>query len=317
MLSSSFKQQSNTNRVFYTAEQIASVLSSCSVRIGGEIDTHYLIYCPFHYNVNTPAAEVDKEKGVFICFACGESGSLMDMVMRITSRNFFEASRLIKSAEKEFNIADIVMGRLESNPDELQEFDSNLINRLHSDLLSSSDAVRYFKSRSINLESIEFFKLGYSMKQHMVTVPVCDHRGMYVGFVGRSIEGKTFKNSTNLPKKHVLFNLHNVRFNNIAVVESSFDAIRLHQVGIAAVATLGASISKNQIDLLNKYASSVILCPDKDEAGEKMVSKIKDNMLKKDITIVNVGNAKDIGDLSDNDIQEVFKKSMNDNLLAI
>lgn len=317
MLSSSFKQQSNTNRVFYTAEQIASVLSSCSVRIGGEIDTHYLIYCPFHYNVNTPAAEVDKEKGVFICFACGESGSLMDMVMRITSRNFFEASRLIKSAEKEFNIANIVMGRLESNPDELQEFDSNLINRLHSDLLSSSDAVRYFKSRSINLESIEFFKLGYSMKQHMVTVPVCDHRGMYVGFVGRSIEGKTFKNSTNLPKKHVLFNLHNVKFNNIAVVESSFDAIRLYQVGIAAVATLGASISKNQIDLLNKYASSVILCPDKDEAGEKMVSKIKDNMLKKDITIVNVGNAKDIGDLSDNDIQEVFKKSMNDNLLAI
>lgn len=317
MLSSSFKQQSNTNRVFYTAEQIASVLSSCSVRIGGEIDTHYLIYCPFHYNVNTPAAEVDKEKGVFICFACGESGSLMDMVMRITSRNFFEASRLIKSAEKEFNIADIVIGRLESNPDELQEFDSNLINRLHSDLLSSSDAVRYFKSRSINLESIEFFKLGYSMKQHMVTVPVCDHRGMYVGFVGRSIEGKTFKNSTNLPKKHVLFNLHNVRFNNIAVVESSFDAIRLHQVGIPAVATLGASISKNQIDLLNKYASSVILCPDKDEAGEKMVSKIKDNMLKKDITIVNVGSAKDIGDLSDDDIQEVFKKSMNDNLLAI
>jgi len=317
MLSSNIKQQSYTDRVFYTSDQIASVLNSCSVRVGGEIDTHYLIYCPFHYNVNTPAAEIDKQKGVFICFSCGESGNLMDMVMRVTNRNFFEASRLIKSAENVSSIVDIVTTSLDTNPDELKEFDSSLIDRLHSELLETDSAIEYFESRLINIDSINFFKLGYSKKQKMVIVPVSDHRSMCVGFVGRSIEGKSFKNSVNLPKKHVLFNICNNKFKSIAVVESSFDAIRLHQLGIPAVATLGATISKSQMELLNRYASSIILCPDKDEAGSKMVSSVKKNMPSKSITVLDVGNAKDIGDLSNTQIKELFENSMKDNFIAL
>ena len=66
--------------------------------MGGEIDSHYLIYCPFHYNVNTPACEIDKQNGLYICFSCGENGKLLDLVMRTTGRNYFEAMRTIKSA---------------------------------------------------------------------------------------------------------------------------------------------------------------------------------------------------------------------------
>jgi len=317
MLSSSVKQQFNTNGIFYTSEQVASVLKSCSVRVGGEIDSHYLIYCPFHYNVNTPAAEVDKEKGVFICFACGESGNLMDMVMRVTSRNYFEATRLIKSAETDANILDIISNSLESNPDELKEFDGKLITRLNNDLLVSDRALSYFNSRNISMDSIKFFKLGYSVKQDMVIVPVSDHHGMCVGFVGRSVEGKEFKNSTSLPKKYVLFNLHNVKFKSIVVVESSFDAIRLNQLGIPAVATLGATISKPQIELLNKYSTSIYLCPDKDEAGKKMVESVMKKISNKNVMVLDVGSAKDIGDLSDDQIQDVWKKSGSQNIFTL
>ena len=48
--------------------------------------------------------------------------------------------------------------------------------------------------RKIEQTSWSKFSLGYSEKQDMVTVPVHSPDGMPVGFVGRSIEGKEFKN---------------------------------------------------------------------------------------------------------------------------
>ena len=69
---------------------------------------------------------------------------------------------------------------------------------------------------------------------------------MFVGFVARSVEGKDFKNTPKLPKSKVLFNLHRAKiYDSVYVVESSFDAIRLDQCGIPAVATLGSNVSKN------------------------------------------------------------------------
>jgi len=277
------------------------------VQVGGEIDSHYLIYCPFHYNVNTPACEIDKENGLYICFACGETGKLLDMVMRTTSRNYFEAMRVINSAATAEDIEISISERLDDS-NEIKEFDRSLISRLNQSAINNQVAIDYFASRYISINSMREFELGFSEKQRMVTVPVHDQYGMCVGFVGRSIEGKSFKNSVGLPKKQILFNLHRCKFKTIAVVESSFDAIRLHQLGIPAVATLGAIPSKAQIELLNKYATSITICPDKDDAGKKMVSKIRDSISSKNISIIDVGDAKDIGDLSDDQIIKLWNK---------
>lgn len=315
MLSRNYSKQSNTNE-YYTERQIKSVLQTCSVQIGGEIDSHYLIYCPFHYNVNTPACEIDKQSGLYICFSCGENGKLLDLVMRTTSRNYFEATRTIKSAATVQDIETVIQDTL-AKTDEIKEFDSELINRLHSTLMSTDEGRNYFKSRSINEQSMSEFKLGYSAKQSMVIVPVQDQYGMYVGFVGRSTEGKSFKNSVGLPKKQILFNLNRVKFKNITVVESSFDCIRLWQLGIPAVATLGAIPSKIQIELLSKYATSIIICPDKDEAGAKMVSRIKDSIVKKTVNVINVGDAKDVGDLTDEQIKELWNVPSINTFIAL
>lgn len=308
-------KQTNTSK-FYTEGQIASILKKCSVSVGGEIDSHYLIFCPFHYNTNTPACEIDKQSGLFICFSCGENGSLEDLVMRTTNRNYFEAARLIKSSENSTDISDIVNTTLDTQL-EMVEFDQFTIKRLHNNLMSSDRAMRYFEFRGIRESSMTDMMLGYSDKQDMVTVPVHDPFGMCVGFVGRSIEGKAFKNSVNLPKKHILFNLHRVKFSNLTVVESSFDAIRLWQCGIPAVATLGAIPSKAQTELMSKYATRILLCPDRDEAGRKMVDKVSANCTKSDISIVEIGDVKDVGDLSDEQIKDIWKNSLNSNIIAI
>ena len=290
----------------YDSEQISEVLQVCGVQIGSNLDTHYLIFCPFHYNTHTPACEVDKEKGLFICFACSERGTLLDLVMRTTNRNYFEASRVISNAAKQVNFADRIEKSIEPK-EEFEPFDMALIERLHSSLMNSDRALNYFKSRNIELDAIKHFKLGYSEKQDMVSVPVYAHDGTCVGFVARSIEGKAFKNSTGLPRNKLLFNLNNVKFSDIVIVESSFDAIRLWQLDIPAVATLGANLGKNQISLLNKYSTRVILAMDQDEAGKKLMDNLRANVSAPILNMEFPDGVKDIGDMTDEQIINSYK----------
>ena len=317
MLSSSGRFKTNTNDT-YTEGQVREVLAQCGVTIGSELDTHFLIFCPFHNNRNTPACEVDKEKGLFICFSCQENGTLLDIVMRTTKRSYFEATRLINSAAKESNFAQDIFSRTNKDIKEFQAFDSVLLNRLHSDLLNSSRATNYFIGRDITLDSMETFKLGYSENQDMVTVPVQTDNGVYVGFVARSIEGKSFKNSTNLPRSKVLFNLNRCKFTEIIVVESSFDVIKLNQMGFNAVATLGANVSREQLRLLEKYATKIILAPDSDEAGEGFTKKIIDNIKSREISLIKIpAGKKDIGDMTKEEILSAMDNKTLDLLLNL
>ncbi len=305
MFQGSSRKQTSTNDS-YDPEQISELLRICGVSVGTELDTHFLIYCPFHYNKNTPACEVDKEKGLFLCFSCGENGTILDLVMRTTNRTYFEAARVISNAAKVINFSDRIEKSIEPK-EEFEEFDPVLVRKLHNTLLETEEGLNYYNGRHIDLDAMKHFKLGYSANQKMVTVPVYSHTGVCVGFVARSIEGKSFKNSTGLPRNKVLFNLNNVKHKNIAIVESSFDAIRLWQLNIPAVATLGATLGKNQIDLLRKYALSIILAPDQDEAGSKLEEKLSNGLPEKQISKISFPDGvKDIGDMTDEQILEAF-----------
>ena len=315
MLLGGQRKQSHTDGL-YTSGQIESLLRSCDIKIGGEIDTHFLIFCPFHYNVNTPACEVDKSNGMFICFSCGETGSIIDMIMRTTNRNYFEAMRMINSRKDVVDIEREVDQAIEA-PSDLPEFDMDLIRRLHSSLMNSDRAKEYFANRNITQESAVTFMLGYSEKQDMVVVPVFSVENICLGFVARSIEGKSFKNSTGLPKSKTLFNINNVKRQKMVVVESSFDVIRLSQLNIPAVATLGATVSKSQISLLQTYASSIIVCPDNDDAGSGLIDKIVKNIKSREIEVVRLTKGKDIGDLADNEILDTFNNAGNKLVLAV
>ena len=315
MLLGGQRKQSHTDGL-YTSGQIESLLRSCDIKIGGEIDTHFLIFCPFHYNVNTPACEVDKSNGMFICFSCGETGSIIDMIMRTTNRNYFEAMRMINSRKDVIDIEREVDQAIEA-PSDLPEFDMDLIRRLHSSLMNSDRAKEYFANRNITQESAVTFMLGYSEKQDMVVVPVFSVENICLGFVARSIEGKSFKNSTGLPKSKTLFNINNVKRQKMVVVESSFDVIRLSQLNIPAVATLGATVSKSQISLLQTYASSIIVCPDNDDAGSGLIDKIVKNIKSREIEVVRLNKGKDIGDLADNEILDTFNNAGNKLVLAV
>jgi DNA primase len=298
----------------YSEEQIRRVLNGAGIEIEAEFGNDFIVFCPYHNNSRTPAGEVAKDSGLFFCFGCQTTKGLEEFVMHMTNRTYFETVRYIKSKETETNIESIVAKAMYAPPDFVQ-YDELLIKRLNNQALESPRAMRYYTGRSITEDSVKKFSLGFSEKQDMVTIPVHSPDGLTIGFVGRSVEGKEFKNTPGLPKSKVLFNLHRVKTSStIYVVESSFDAIRLDQVGFPAVATLGANVSASQIKLLEKYFNNVVLVADNDEAGAIM----KDKLIEKLGSLVSVitidKKYKDIGDMDDETIKRLefqFDKSIS------
>jgi DNA primase len=233
--------------------------------------------------------------------------------MHTSGRSYFESVRYIKSKETDSNLEQQIAEKLTEKP-EYVAYDQLTIKRLNNQALESPRAMRYYSGRLITEESVKKFGLGFSEKQDMVTIPVHSPDGLEVGFVGRSIEGKEFKNTPGLPKSKVLFNLHRIKTSSkVYVVESSFDAIRLDQCGFPAVATLGANVSNVQTDLLQKYFNNIIVIADNDEAGGNMKSKLIERLGNRVSVIQLDKQYKDIGDMSDEDIKnldESFDKTI-------
>jgi DNA primase len=298
----------------YSEEQIRRVINGAGIDIEAEFGNDFIIYCPYHNNSRTPAGEIAKDSGLFFCFGCQTTKNLEEFVMFVTGRSYFETARYIKSKETETNIENVVNKTMYAAPDFVQ-YDELLIKRLSKQALESPRAVRYFEGRKITKESIQKFDLGYSEKQDSVTVPMHSPDGICIGFVARTVEGKEFKNTPGLPKSKILFNLHRVKTSSIVyVVESSFDAIRLDQIGFPAVATLGANVSASQTKLLEKYFNNVVLIADNDEAGAIMRDKLIEK-LGSLISVITIDKKyKDIGDMDDETIRQLefqFDKSIS------
>jgi DNA primase len=295
----------------YTEEQVERVLTGVGIEPASETESNFMIFCPFHNNFRTPAGTISKEKGLFFCFGCHISKNLVEFIMAVSNRSYFESVRYIKQKDSETDITQFVNKKLYVAP-EFVQFDEVLIKRLNNQALEIPRAMNYFYNRRITEASVNKFALGYSDKQDYVTIPVQSPDGMTIGFVARSIEGKDFKNTPGLPKSKILFNLHRVRSSKfVYVVESSFDAIRLDQIGFPAVATLGANVSSVQMKLLEKYFSDVILVADNDEAGSTMIGRIVGKIGSK-VSVVNIDKKyKDIGEMSDEEIKKLEYKFDN------
>jgi DNA primase len=313
------------NSTQYTQGHIKSVLKEIGLEISGETSNDFLCYCPFHSNRHTSSFSVSKEYGAFICFnpACGESGTLIELIKRVLNKNDFQAMRLVFSKQEEAldNFEEIMAEMFKDKPD-FVEFPQSKINELSTSLTLNKVARDYFISRGINDLSMSHFELGYSENQNMVTVPVHTLDGLPIGLVGRSIEGKSFKNSTNLPKSKTLFNIHRAKKigDHVIIVESSFDAIRVHQAGFPnVVATLGGFLSNDQHNLLNRHFNKITIMTDNDLAGRELGSGIAYKLKNKDILWssfeygkIYPHDAKDAGDMTDEEIKTCVKNSVSD-----
>ena len=305
----------------YSKSHVKAIIKNLGLDIRGETGNDFLCLCPFHSNRDTPSFSISVSKGLYVCFnpSCNSRGNIVELVKEVTHRNDFEAMRFILSMKEmsQQNFEEELSDLLSHNTD-FEEFPQDKLDELYTGI--DDRAREYFMSRGINSETIDYFKLGYSKNQDMVIVPVHSPDGKPVGLVGRSIVGKSFKNSTNLPRQRTMFNLHRAKKmgGTIIIVESSFDAIRLHQAGFPnAVATLGGSLSNENIENLNKYSNKIIIATDADEAGRKLGNQLASRLPRKEIYWASYDKdniyphgAKDIGDMSEEEIKQCIRNAV-------
>jgi len=307
----------------YTKADLRSILRSCNIEIISQTGTDFLCLCPFHHNTDSPAFAVSYSKGLYICYNqnCDSSGTVLDLVKNLTNRNDFEALRFIsQNKQTEAEAFEEGLKDLLGEKSNFVEFPEDTLKNLYNGLAKTESARDYLKSRKIDLSAMAYFSMGYSENMGMVTVPLHSPDGIPVGIIGRSITNKKFKNSVNLPRNKTMFNLHRAKREGgtIIVVESSFDVIRLWQAGYPnAVATLGGSISDINIQNLNKYSSTIILMTDNDSAGRALGNTIANRLKNKNVlwakydhNNIYPNSAKDVGDMTDEEIKQCIKNAI-------
>lgn len=129
----------------------------------------------------------------------------------------------------------------------------------------------------------------YDTFRHRVMFPIHTRTGNIIGFSGRYIGSKDYPKYLNTgetplyKKKENLFGIfHALRqistTQTAVLVEGNPDVVRLHEIGVnTAVGPLGTALTEKQIEILKKYARTVILIGDTDEAG---IAAVKDHGIK-------------------------------------
>lgn len=140
---------------------------------------------------------------------------------------------------------------------------------------------------------------GNDFFQNRITFPIWNLEGEVVAFSGRiynTTDNSKYVNSKEsiiFKKGNILYNYHNVREftkknDKVILMEGFMDVIRASSVGINnCVASLGTSVTKEQVELLKRMTDNVILCFDGDKAG-KHASIVVSEMFEKINTSVKI-----------------------------
>lgn len=151
----------------------------------------------------------------------------------------------------------------------------------------------YLEQRGLSPELAETFGLGVASKGMMngrLCIPIHNEDAELIAYAGRWTldeplpEGEEkYKLPPKFKKSQVLFNLHRAVAlhaheqgdNLVVVTEGYFGTIRLHALGVPAVALMGTSLSDDQLRLLDAALSPerVVLLFDGDEPGKKAAAE--------------------------------------------
>ena len=120
----------------------------------------------------------------------------------------------------------------------------------------------------------------------------------------------------------MLFNYHRAKpfirnEKQVVVVEGYMDAIRLFASGIKnVVAIMGTSLTKEQIFLLKKLNSKIILCLDNDEPGQNAIYKLGKDLQEHnlDVEVIKLCGAKDPDEYILKNGVEAFQRNLNEPL---
>lgn len=171
--------------------------------------------------------------------------------------------------------------------------------------LSGNSLLNHLRSKHIMIDAMEKTSLVISQRDgyrdlfwDRLMFPICDARGRVVAFGGRiyrqKIDAPKYINSPEhvlYKKREHLFGLNFakddiVKKDEVIVVEGYLDMITPFVHGIGnIVASLGTALTVEQMNLIRRYTSNVVLVFDADKAGEMATLRTLDLLLENDLKV--------------------------------
>jgi len=162
------------------------------------------------------------------------------------------------------------------------------------------------EQRKLNEDTIRTFNLGYVSETgetyivadftgklpamdkrfyHSTMFPIFDMYGVCVGVSVRPLGPTQTKYiNTAYDKSEHLYGLSITQAKclqeqTVYVVEGNISLLQMYQAGIKnCVAMLGSKLSVRQVCLLSRFVKKIVLVPDSDKAGMKLIEKVKENI---------------------------------------
>ncbi len=162
------------------------------------------------------------------------------------------------------------------------------------------------EQRKLNEDTIHMFNLGYISPDgipyvdagfnsvlpetdkrffHSTMFPIFDMFGTCIAISARPLGPTQTKYiNTVYEKSDHLYGL-NITWNEclnadkVYVVEGNISLLQMYQAGIKnCVAMLGSKLSVTQVCLLSRFVKNIVLVPDADKAGIKLIQKMRENI---------------------------------------
>lgn len=246
-------------------EYILSILSRFGFQKIRRSRNGYTALCKFHDNTNTPAFSIS-DKGLWMCFSCGEKGNLKQLITRLGGdlSDWREVVKLLgaqTAPQKQIKVAKSFNGVM---PPDFKTYTQ--IGRVPPVIL---DRLKW--------ETIEYFGLGASeidKNKDRCIIPV-RYRGKNVCYHGRALNDDMvpkYYNSPGVDIKEFLFNYDECESGEeVIVTEGAFNAMSMWEKGFPhTVATFGTKFTSSQVNKIFKLApSSIVICFDRDTRAER------------------------------------------------
>jgi DNA primase len=192
--------------------------------------------------------------------------------------------------------------------------------------------VNHLRSRKFTAEVLEKTALARKRQEggghvdyfrNRLMFPIRDSRGRIVAFGGRSLDGSEPKylNSPDtalFQKSRILYGLDIakdsiLKENRAVVCEGYTDVMKCHEAGFTnAVAALGTAFGETHARTLSRYADSITVLFDSDEAGMKAADRSLEIFAgtDMDVSIVTLPGSKDPCDFLSDNTAEDFEKAL-------
>jgi hypothetical protein len=289
----------STTKFPSTVQEVLNTLGM-EIAIAGarEISCH----CPFHTDRH-PSFSINAESGLWVCFQCGERGSLEQLISRVGKGA--EPVAYLREL-RQSNVGKYKPKALVEEVDE-EPIAAMIYAKYESFKLPPTWA---YEDRFMTLECVERFGLKWN-KGWVIPLWAPELRGNPTDLWGWQFKRLDFVQNypAGIHKAQTLFGLRECKSDCTFLVESPLDVVRLASFGFeGGLASFGAMVSQAQLQILLERSERVIVALDNDLEGRRQGKKVYrwlSRFLPAEMLKYH-SDVKDVGEMPDDELAEVL-----------